>query len=54
LKEAAKGSHEHLKELGITQKQALEMLQKEDPIEYQNVLFYLITVAREKSDDKNL
>ena len=54
LKEAAKGSHEHLADLGITQKQALEMLQKEDPIEYQNVLFYLITVAREKSDDKNL
>ena len=54
LKQAAKGSIEHLKKLGITQKQALEMLQKEDTVEYQNVIFYLITVAREKLDDKNI
>ena len=47
LKEAAKGSTEHLEKLEITQRQAIEMLQKEDPIAYNNVIFYLITVVQE-------
>jgi len=47
LKEAAKGSIKHLEKLEITQRQAIEMLQKEDPIAYNNVIFYLITVVQE-------
>lgn len=52
LKQAAKGNQEHLKDLDITQKQALEMLEELDPIAYNNVLHYLITVVQDK-EEKN-
>ena len=48
LKEAAKGKQEYLDDLGITQMQALEMLREADIAAYNCVIFYLITVARER------
>ena len=45
LIEAAKGSEEHLKTLGTSQKQALKRLENEDISVYHNVIFHLITHA---------